>query len=195
MRWSKAPGNLCACAAATVALVGLAACGGGERRDAGTSDGTYTVDVERATFPARQRLAQPNALEITVRNAGQASIPNLTLTVRGFTDRSGGQANSDRSRDVWIVDQGPAAATTAFEDTWTAGPLAPGDRTTLRWEVTPVVSGAHEVTYEIAPALAGEGRAELAGGGIARGSLPVQVSDRPATARVDPATGEVQRRE
>lgn len=191
----RATANLSAGVAAVAALLALAACGGGERRDAGATDRAYTVDVERASFAARQHLAQRSALVITVRNAGEDAIPNLTVTVRGFTDQSGGPANADRSRDVWIVDRGPATAATAHEDTWTAGRLEPGARTTLRWELTPVVAGSHAVSYAIAPAVAGEGRVTLAGGGRPRGSLAVQVSGTPAQARVDPRTGEVRRRE
>lgn len=173
----------------------LAGCGGDERRDAGTTDRSYTVAVERASFLPRQRLAQRNPLVIAVRNAGAEAIPNLTVTVRGFTDRAGGPRDADRGRDLWIVDRAPARATTAFEDTWASGRLEPGRTATLRWDVTPVVAGTHELTYEIAPATAGSGRVELAGGDAPRGSLTVRVSGKPPRARVDPRTGAVQRQE
>ena len=192
MRSARANLRACATTAAAIAL-GLAGCGGDERRDAGAEDRTYTVDVERASFLARQHLAQRNALVIAVRNAGQEAIPNLAITVRGFSDRSGGARNADLGRDLWIVDRGPGRAATAFEDTWTAGRLAPGETATLRWEVTPVVAGTHELTYEIAPAIAGGGRAELAGGAAAEGSFTARVSATPPEARVDPRTGEVRR--
>lgn len=190
----RAQANLCACAAAAAVLV-LAACGGDERRDADSRDRTYTVDVERAAFLPRQRLAQRSALVIAVRNASDAAIPNLAVTVRGFTDRSGGPREADLGRDLWIVDRGPSGARTAFADTWTAGRLAPGDTATLRWEVTPVVAGTHELRYEIAPAVAGGARARLQGGGAAGGSLRVRVTPEPAQARVDPRTGDVRRQE
>ncbi len=171
----------------------LAGCAGDERRDAGETDRTYPVAVERASFLPRQRLAQRNALVISVRNAGAEAIPNLTVTVRGFTDRAGGARDADRGRDLWIVDRAPTRAATAFEDTWTAGRLEPGRTATLRWEVTPVVAGTHELTYEIAPATAGPGSVELEGDDEPRGSLTVRVTDRPARARVDPRTGAVVR--
>lgn len=173
----------------------LAACGGDERRDAGLTDRSYTVAVERATFLARQRLAQRNALVIAVRNAGDEAIPNLTVTVRGFTDRSGGPRNADRGRDLWIVDRAPARAGTAFDDTWAAGRLEPGRTATLRWDVTPVVAGTHELTYEIAPTTVGAGRVELTTGGEPRRSLTVRVTGKPPRARVDPRTGAVKRQE
>ncbi len=196
----RATANLCACAAATAASLLLGACGGGgdERRDAGAPQGTYTVAVERASFPARQHLAAAAALVLTVRNTGEAAIPDLVVTVRGFTDRSGGPRNADRGRDLWIVDDGPGSAATAFEDTWTAGRLAPGRARTLRWNLTPVVAGTHTIRYEIAPSLAGGARAQLSDGDGARraaGALRARVSDMPARARVDPRTGQVQRSE
>ena len=190
-----APANLYGCAAAALAALAFAGCGGEDRRDAGVSDRTYTVDVERASFLPRQRLAQRNALVISVRNSGDETIPNLAVTVRGFADRSGGPREADLGRDLWIVDREPTGTTTAFEDTWTAGRLAPGRTAHLRWEVTPVVAGTHRLTYEIAPAVAGSADLELASGAAARGSLTVHVSGKPAKARVDPRTGAVRRRE
>jgi hypothetical protein len=188
--------NLRACAVVAAAVLAFAGCGGGgERRDAGATTGTYTVAVKRATFPSEQHLAQRSALVIAVRNAGRQTIPDLNIVVRGFTDRMGGARNADPTRDLWIVDRGPAGAATAFADTWAAGRLAPGDTATLRWDVTPVVAGTHELTYEIAPALAGSARAQLVGGREPQGTLAVRVLDKPASARVDPRTGGVQRQE
>lgn len=187
--------NLSGCAAAVAVTLSLAACGGGERRDAGAPDGTFTVAVERASFAPEQRLAQRNALVLRVRNAGDETIPNLVVTLRGFKDQLGGARNADAGRNLWIVDREPAGATTAFADTWTAGRLQPDATAELRWDVTPVVAGRHELTYEIAPSVAGKGRAQLAGGAVARGALTVRVTDKPAKARVDPRTGEVVRDE
>ncbi|HWC26121.1 MAG TPA: hypothetical protein VG474_06005 [Solirubrobacteraceae bacterium] len=173
----------------------LAGCGGQQRRDADVPGATYTVAVERASFPREQRLAQRNVLVMSVRNAGRRAIPNLAVTVRGFTTRSGGSRQADLGRDLWIIDRGPQRARTAAEDTWTAGRLEPDATATLRWDVTPVVAGRHRLTYAVAPALTGPARAELATGGEARGSLTVRVSDEPARSRVDPASGEVRRQE
>jgi hypothetical protein len=191
----RATPTLFACAAASAAALALGACGGGERRDAGASRDTYAVAVERHAFPAEQRLAKRASLVLTVRNTGAQAIPNLVVTVRGFNDRAGGPRDVDLGRDLWIVDDPPRSAQTAFADTWTAGRLAPGRATTLRWNVTPVVAGTHTLRYEIAPQLAGGARARVAGGGPATGSLRVRVTDAPAPARVDPRTGAVRRRE
>lgn len=191
----RATANLCACAAATAASVLLGACGGKERRDADAPDGTFTVAVERSSFPAHQRLAKEADLVLSVRNTGEEAIPNLVVTVRGFRDPSGGSHDANLGRDLWVVDDAPGAAMTAFQDTWTAGRLDPGRRATLHWTVTPVVAGTHTVRYAVAPALTGAARAQLAGGGEPAGELRVRVTDRPARARVDPRTGAVRRNE
>ena len=188
--------NLCACAAATAATGLLGGCGGAdERRDADAPEGTYEVAVERRSFPAEQHLAKQATLVLAVRNTGDETIPDLVVTVRGFSDRSGGPRDADLGRNLWIVDEGPGAAATAFEDTWTAGRLAPGRSATLRWRVTPVVAGPHTLRYEVAPALTGAARAQVAGGGRPTGALRVRVSGTPAQARVDPDSGEVRRSE
>ncbi len=192
----RAPAILCTPAAAVAAALVFAGCGGAERRDAGARDESYTVAVQRASFPREQRLAQRTALVLAVRNTGDRTIPNLVVTVRGFTDRRGGARNADPTRDLWIVDQPPAAAATALPDTWTAGRLQPGRTATLRWDVTPAVAGRHELRYEIAPALTGAARVRLAGGSaVAQGVLDVRVTDKPAKAHVDPRTGAVVREE
>jgi hypothetical protein len=192
----RATANLCACAAATAATVLLGACGGGERRDAGAPGGTFSVAIARASFPAQQHLAEQSTLELIVRNTGEDAIPELVVTVHGFTDRSGGPRDADLGRDLWIVDDGPGAAATAFEDTWIAGRLEPGRSKTLRWSLTPVVAGTHAVRYELAPSLTGSARVRLARGGAgAGGTLRARVSGAPARARVDPRTGDVRRSE
>ena len=191
----RATANLGACAAAIAAAFLLGACGADQRRDADAPDATYTVRVERSSFPARPRLAEAAALILPVRNTGEEAIPQLVVTVRGFRDRSGGSRDADVGRDLWIVDEGPGSAATAFQDTWSTGRLAPGRSRTLRWNVTPVVSGTHTLRYEVAPALTGAAHVELAGAGRPAGALRVRVSRDPAQARVDPRTGEVRRRE
>jgi hypothetical protein len=182
-----------ACGAFAAASLAFAAggCGGGERRDAGVAGGLYTVDIVRAQFPQRQRLAEKPTFVLTVRNAGERTIPNLAVTVHGFTGHSGDTAQADPRSPVWLVDEEPPGTLTATADTWAAGAVAPGHAVTLRWRVTPVLAGEHEVAYAVAPDIAGSGRARVAGGGHATGSIRVRVDGRPAQARVDPRTGRV----
>jgi len=184
------PANLRACAVVAAASLVFAAagCGGAERRDAG---GTYTVDIVRAQFPEHQHLADKPAFVMTVRNAGRATIPNLVVTLHGFSERSGSTSQADPRSLVWLVDEPPSGAVTAIEDTWTTGPLAPGGRVTLRWLLTPVLAGTHELGYAVAAGVAGTAKTRLAGGGRPRGSIMVRVDDGPAQARVDPHTGRV----
>jgi hypothetical protein len=182
-----------ACAAFAAATLAFAAagCGGGERRDAGAAGGFYTVDIVRAQFPARQRLAEKPTFVLTVRNTGDRTIPNLAVTVHGFTGHSGDPAQADPRSPIWLVDEDPPGTVTAVEDTWAAGAVAPGRDVTLRWRVTPVLAGTHEVAYAVEPDVAGSGQVRVAGGGHAAGAIRVRVAAKPAQARVDPRTGRV----
>jgi hypothetical protein len=189
------PANLRAGAVVTAVtlLVAAAGCGGGERRDAGASDRTYTVDVVRASFPERQHLGDDASFVMTVRNAGDTTIPNLVVTLRGFAERSGEAAQADARELVWLIDEPPAGAETAIEDAWAAGPLQPGREVALRWRVTPLETGTHVLDYAVAADLAGAARTRLVGGGRPRGAITVRVDDRPTRARVDSRTGRVVR--
>ena len=62
-------------AAALVAAVSLAACGGGQTQAANEPSGKFPVSVDTATFPSTQKLAQQTHLVIAVRNAGTKPIP------------------------------------------------------------------------------------------------------------------------
>jgi hypothetical protein len=182
-----------ACTAFAAASLALAAagCGGGERRDAGAGGGFYTVDIVRAQFPQRQHLAEKPTFVLTVRNTGDRTIPNLAVTVHGFTGHGGDAAQADPRSPIWLVDEEPRGTLTAIADTWAAGAVAPGRDVTLRWHVTPVLAGTHEVAYAVEPDVAGSGQVRVAGGGHATGSIRVRVDSRPAQARVDPRTGRV----
>ncbi|MDX6678593.1 MAG: hypothetical protein QOE31_2645 [Solirubrobacteraceae bacterium] len=172
-------------ASATVAATALAigACGGDGGRDGGADDSAKTVAIERVAFPARQRVGQQSSLTMTVRNAGDSPIRNLVVVVRGFSR----QTDDTPQRPLWLVDDPPAGSVTALQDTYAAGPLAAGRRRTLRWRVTAVLAGTHDLAY----AVAGGARTRLPGGGRPRGRLTVRVDGRPPFARVDPRTGRV----
>jgi hypothetical protein len=192
--WSG-PANLRARAAVAVASLVFAAagCGGGERRDAGAADRTYTVDIVRTQFPKRQHLGDSPAFVIGVRNAGDTTIPNLVVTLHGFSQRSGEAAQADARKLVWLVDEPPPGSATAVEDAWAAGPLEPGRQVTLRWRVTPVLPGTHTLDYAVAADLAGPARTRLADGGRPGASMTVRVEERPPPERVNPRTGRVGR--
>jgi len=183
--------KLGACAALAAALTAVGGCG--DDRQADDASGTYDVVVESVAFAARQRLAERNSFVLRVRNAGERTIPNLVVTLRGFSDGAGADRSAPR-RNVWLIDEPPAGTTTSIDDTWAAGALAAGATRTLRWVVTPVVAGTHALSYAIAPGLSGDGRVQRAGRDDGAGdTLTVRVADRPAKARVDPRSGRVLR--
>jgi len=180
-----------ACIALAATLAALAGCGGDGSDDA---DRTYSVDIERVAFAPLQRIAQPNTFALTVRNSGERAIADLVVTLRGFGDDASAADQSATMRDRWLVDAPPPGATTASDDAWAVGKLAPGATRTLRWGVTPVLAGRHKLDYAFG-AGAGGGSVQREDGKPARGSLTVRVTAKPAFARVDPRTGRVERRE
>lgn len=190
--WSG-PANLRsgAALAAGFSAFAMAGCGGGERRDAGDTGGTYTIDIVRAQFPERQHLADKPTFVLTVRNAGAETIPRVAVTLRGFSERSDNTSEADPRGLVWLVDEPPAGTVTAIEDTWTTPALRPGVTTTLRWRVTPVVPGTHKLDYAVAGGLAGDARTRSSRDGGPRGSITVRVDPKPPNSRVDPRTGRV----
>jgi hypothetical protein len=190
----------CLACLAAIAALGLAACGGQGRHDANEPSGTYPVDVVKATFPVKQRLAQKAVLEITVRNAGDKTIPNLAATVEGG-DKSGGATAAgsaqafaetsqepglaDPSRPVWVLDTPPVGGVSAYTNTWALGKLKPGETKTFLWHVTAVKSGIHSIRYEVAAGLDGKAKAVLSGGNQRpRGQFTIAISGKPANARV-----------
>jgi hypothetical protein len=182
-----------AASAATGCVFALGACGGGERQDAGEPEGNFVVDVSEAKFPERQSLARQERMVIRVKNADTKAIPNVAVTVDGFSKNTEQAGVADPSRPVWIIDNGPRGGTTAYVGTWSLGRLAPGQSKEFTWKVTAVQPGSHKVTYRVAAGLDGKAKAQLKGGGVAEGAFDVRISDKPAQSRVDPDTGDVVR--
>ena len=114
-----------------LALAGFVAvgCGGGKRQDSDEPSGTFPVDVVKATFPTKQRLAESSELQIAVRNAGDKAVPNVAVTVESdeadqtaaaaaFAEASDQAGLADSSRPVWVLDTGPHGGITAYVNTW-----------------------------------------------------------------------------
>jgi hypothetical protein len=179
--------------AAGLAALAVAGCGGGERQDATEPSGTFEVDVVRASFPTKQHLAQPERFVIAVRNSGRKTVPNVAVTVSSFAERSEQAGLADAQRAVWIIDDSPRGGVTAYTNTWALGRLAPGQTRRFVWRVTAVQSGTHTVKWQVAAGLNGKAKATLSGNRAPAGSMTVDVSDKPAQARVDPKTGKVVR--
>jgi hypothetical protein len=176
--------------------IAVAGCGGGERQDKNEPNGTFNLDVVRADFPTKQRLAKQEEFVVEVRNADRRTIPDVAVTIdNGFTTRDDRQDLADPNRPVWIIDSGPRGGTTAYTNTWALGALGPGKTARFVWRVTAVRSGTYDVHYRVAAGLNGKAKAQGANGNAPEGSFTVNVSEKPAQATVDPETGEVVRDE
>jgi hypothetical protein len=189
--------------AAAVALVILAAAGcGGERQDANEPEGEFTLDVVDASFPERQTLASRATMRLSVRNTDDRELPNLAVTVETEPVAGSGAAGvafaqaeddprlADPNRPVWVLDRGPEGGESAYTNTWSVGPLLPGQTRELEWRLTAVQAGDYTVNYRVSPGL--DGRAVPAGGQRTEGSFRVSISDEPVPARVN-AQGDVVR--
>jgi hypothetical protein len=189
-------------ARAAIALAGLLAatgCGSGERQDADEPEGEFPVDVVSASFPEQQRLAERTNLVIAVRNAGRETIPNIAMTVDGFSYRKNDPDLADRERPRFAVngvpveiagfpeakDATPRGCDTAYVNTWACGPLRPDEQATFRWSVTAVQAGPFKVDWRVAAGLAGKARAVSVGSGQApSGSFAGSVSNRAPQSRI-----------
>ena len=176
-----------------------AGCGGGgsQRQDADEPRGSWTVRVVDAEFPSTQRLAKQETMRITVRNDDERAVPNLAVTVEGFSRRSEQAGLADPTRPVWILDDGPRGGTTAYTNTWALGRVAPGATKSFEWRATPVVASPSgepfRLSWRVSAGLDGKAKAKLPSGGVPQGTFAVNVSREPSQARVDPDSGEVVR--
>jgi hypothetical protein len=204
-----------------VAGAGLLAggCGGGARQDASEPNGTYRMRVVSARFPARQAIARPTTLVLSVRNDGLRTVPNVAVTLDSFSYASTYPELAANKRPVWVIEAGPGAipkrpaesqavsppggGQTAYVNTWALGPLAPGRVQTFLWRVVPVKAGLHAVNFRVAAGLAGNARATVANdgallgprsgasGGPVQGRFLVHIAPLPPATHVDPNTGRV----
>jgi hypothetical protein len=200
---------------ATVALAGaLAACGDdAERQDASEPEGEFPVEVEAAKFPNEQRLAQTSDLRLELENAGDEEIPDLAVTINTgddgasgpFSVRSDQPGLADPNRPVWVLehrypklitssvdekdlDSAPSAGSEAAQtNTFSFGPVEPGESKDIVWRVTPIQAGTYTVRYEIAAGLAGNAKAVTEDGSPVEGEFVVTISDKPPRARVTDA--------
>ncbi len=189
MRGLRGSAPLCALAALAALASGCG--GGGERQDADEPSGNYSVEVVEASFPERQQLAEKAEMRVRIRNADSKTIPNLAITVDGFSMRSEQAGLADPTRPVWIIDDGPRGGVTAYTNTWALGRVRAGETKEFVWEVTPVKAGRFEVKYRVAAGLDGKAKAVSSGGDRPAGAFSVDVDREPDDSRVDPDTGDV----
>jgi len=182
-----------------VCLLALAGCGGGERQDENEPEGNFAVEVVRASFPDHQKLAKSSDMIVTVRNAGDKTIPDIAVTVNGFDERKKDPDLADPTRPVFAVngvqveiagfpeakDATPRGCDTAYVNTWACGPLKPDEEKTFRWTVTAVQAGDYRIDWRVAAGLDGKAKAVAAGGGPApRGQFSGTISNAAPDVRV-----------
>lgn len=180
-------------AAAAAALALAAGCGGGTRQDAGEQAATYPVEIVQATFPAHQNLAQHAALTLSVRNAGDRTIPDLAATIEAdgagtsvtaFGRQVAGTGFASTSRPVWIVDAGPSGGDTAASNTWALGAVAPHRTRTFVWHVSAIEPGRYAITYRLSGSLTGKSQLSMSDGSAPQGTFDVAISRGVATVHV-----------
>ena len=184
---------------ATVCLLAVAGCGGGERQDENEREGNFPVEVVEAKFPESQKLAKSSDLVVTVRNAGKSTIPNIAMTVNGFDERKTDPDLADPNRPIFALngvqveiagfpeakDAAPRGCDSAYVNTWACGPLKPNRQKTFRWSVTAVQAGDFKIDWRVAAGLDGKAKAVQAGGGPApRGQFSGSISDEAPDVRV-----------
>jgi hypothetical protein len=184
---------------AALCLLAIAGCGGGERQDENEPEGNFAVEVVDATFPEKQKLAKSSDLVVTVRNAGNDTIPDIAMTVDGFDRREKNPDLADPNRPVFALngvqveiagfpeakDASPRGCDTAYVNTWACGPLKPNAQKTFRWSVTAVKAGEFTINWRVAAGLDGKAKAVASGGGPApRGSFSGTISDAAPKVRV-----------
>ena len=181
-----------------VCLLAIAGCGG-DRQDENEPSGDFPIEVVKATFPDDQKLAKSSDLVVTVRNAGQETIPNIAMTVNGLDERKKDPDLADPSRPVFALngvqveiggfpeskDTSPRGCDTAFVNTWACGPLKPDEERTFRWTVTAVRAGDYTIGWKVAAGLDGKAKAVTPGGGAApKGQFAGTISDEAPDVRV-----------
>jgi len=190
-----------------LALLVLAGCGGGSPQDAHEKSANYQMKVVAAHFPAKQSIARPERMVLSVRNTGSTTVPNVAITVDSFNYASNYPNLAANKRPIWVIEQGPGAIArppvesvevsqpgggqTAYVNTWALGPLPAGKTQQFIWKVTPVKSGPHLVSYTVSAGLAGKAHAELAAGGPVKGHFLVKIAAAPPQNFVDPKTGKI----
>lgn len=168
-----------------LALLAGAGCGGGEKQDADEDEGTWRVEVVDASFPGRQRLADQSELRIQVRNADSRAIPNLSVTVDGFSMRTENQSVSDPQRPIWVVEEGPNNAGTSYTNTWAVGGVPEGQTRTLVWKVSAVRAGTYTLRFRVGAGLDGKAKAVSTDGSAPSGSFIARISEKPHPVQVN----------
>jgi hypothetical protein len=166
-------------------------------QDENEPEGNFPLEVVDASFPGDQKLAKRSDLRITVRNAGSETVPNVAVTVNGFSERRDNPQLADPERPTFVIngvpkdigglpeskEAAPAGCDTAYVNTWACGPLKAGAERTFRWSVTAVEAGDYRISYRVAAGLDGKARAIPSSGRLA-GTFSGAISDKAPDTRV-----------
>ena len=184
--------------AALAAAAVLAACGGGSSEASDEPSGSFDVKVTEAEFPSLQHLGQTSLLQLGIRNTGDRTVPNLTVsfTIKGqqgedsslpFGVSDPGPEVAQPDRPVWVLaatyprllgSSDPGGASTSNPKTFAFGPLKAGKTVKAVWNLSAVRAGEYVVKYEINAGLGGEAKAKTEGGVAPGGSFSAEISDQ-----------------
>lgn len=155
----------------SAAVLGISACGG-QSQDANEPSGKFKVEIVKATFPGKQKLAKRSTMVIEVKNVDSRALPNPSVTVNSFNRTSTAANLADASRPVFVVNAGPTGGVTANEATSAFGrPLPPGAIATFKWDVTAVQAGHYRIAYRVSAGLFGKARAVDSQGNVDPGGV------------------------
>jgi hypothetical protein len=178
-------------------MLAMGGCSGQKMQDENEPEGNFPLEVVDASFPAKQKLAKRSELRITVRNAGSQTVPNVAVTVQGFSERRDNPDLADPERPIFVIngvhteigglpeakEAAPTGCDTAYVNTWACGPLKPGREKIFRWTVTAVEAGPYDVAYRVAAGLDGKAKAIPSSGSL-KGTFSGEVSDAAPDTRV-----------
>jgi hypothetical protein len=185
--------------AALAAAALLVACGGGGDSSAPEEpSGTFDVKVSEASFPTLQHLGQTALLQLGIRNSGDRTVPNLTVsfTIKGqmgedsslpFGVSDPGAEIAQPDRPVWVLSatyprlvdsSDPGGASTSNAKTFAFGPLKPGETTSAVWKLNAVRAGKYTLLYDVGAGIGGEAKAQTEGGVTPGGSFTAEISER-----------------
>lgn len=112
-------------------------------------EGTFPVSIVKAEFPNRQRLAQTSNLVLSVRNAGNETIPDLAITINTFR-----QGEQEASAEAATEPGEEPSAVGADEDDASVGTAEPSSESTGQGggeagaQPTPSANGSFSVRSE-----------------------------------------------
>jgi hypothetical protein len=195
-------------AAAGASALVASGCGGSQKQDTSEGKGDYPVKLVRASFPRNQLLAKNSTMEIVVQNAGQKTIPDISVTVKcgsqlggSFSIATQDTNVADPVRPQFVVNKIPTATerqnppldpaplerSNAYVDTYPLGPLGVGHTATFMWDVTAVKGGVYHLCWRVNAGLYGKAHAVAASGSApVSGDFKGTVSTKAPKATIGP---------